>query len=686
MNGIRGVRVVMPTLCLLLVNFLIGCSSTPKSSISVSNTRNNTTVNSSNQIDAGAVSIGTNGGIAILKSSNVNAATVNTMNVGSGGVGINQGNINNNNYNLTHEQLQDLADMINQGAKLQKTPNQPDRPIDYERAIREWAAKYNLTPELARQEVTDWVEEVHKKRGDDKQALALAEFLEKNYEGSARLYSEAATDNLMELVKLRRDASALLEEQRLLAETAATNYNSAGDSFYKAQKFAEALDCYSQALPLVDRQTNAALWAQIRFSLGVTHTRLATTRVREIQTYHLAEALNYYTEALQVYALDQTSEQWAIIQNNIGTILSGEATTMKREEGQRTLVKAVNALRQALKASQSSRRRVVTQYNLATALSQQGRLVGGKEGRKLFAEAVSLFRQVLEEYEREQLPHELEWVSTKNNLGHALQGEAAVADPGEVEGLLAEAVNIFREVIDVYTRAQLPREWGWATTQRNLGNALTEQGKRAVGGEGQRLFSEAVTAYREALKLESRQESPQVWAETQLGLGTALEQQGLRLGEEEEKKLLADAVDAFNEALTVYTREQMPESWAQTQINLGVALAEQGRRAGGGDGQRLLNEAADAFQSVLKVCTREQMPQEWAMAQRNLGLVFMEQYELDQSSTRVTILNDAIAAFRNALDISTEKNDPQAHQVIISLLNEALALKERTDNSQSSTK
>jgi tetratricopeptide (TPR) repeat protein len=387
-----------------------------------------------------------------------------------------------------------------------------------------------------------------------------------------------------------------------------------------------------------------------------------------------------------VYALDQTSEHWAIIQNNIGTILSGEATTMKGQEGQRTLVKAVNALRQAVKASQSSWRRTATQYNLATALSQQGRLMGGEEGRKLFVEAVSLFRNAIAEYERERSLHELEWVSTKNNLGHALQGEAAVADPSEVEGLLAEAVSIFREVIDAYAHAQLPQEWELAKTQKNLGDALIEQGKHAIGGDSQGLFGEAVTAYREALKLESRQESPQAWAEIQFGLGTALEQQGLRLGGEEEKKLLAEAVDAFNEALTVCAREQMREIWAETQINLGVALAEQARLADGIDGQRVLNEAVDAFQAALKVCTREHMPEEWAMAQCNLGLVFMKEYELEHSNMRGTILDDAIAALRNALGFYTEKNDPQARESVINRLNEALALQAKTENGLPSTK
>src|SRR5262245_42201441 len=97
---------------------------------------------------------------------------------------------------------------------------------------------------------------------------------------------------------------------------------------------------------------------------------------------------------------------------------------------------------------------------------------------------------------------------------------------------------------------------------------------------------------------------------TQNNLGVALRSQGKRAEGTDGVRLLGESVAAYREALKVYTREQLPQDWAMTQNNLGVALSSQGERAEGADGVRLLGESGAACREAVKVRTREQLPQD----------------------------------------------------------------------------
>ncbi len=78
-------------------------------------------------------------------------------------------------------------------------------------------------------------------------------------------------------------------------------------------------------------------------------------------------------------------------------------------------------------------------------------------------------------------------------------------------------------------------------TQMDLGFALERLGERE-SGTGR--LEEAVAAYREALKENTRERAPFDWASTQTSLGNAL----LSLGERESgTALLEDAVAAYRQ-------------------------------------------------------------------------------------------------------------------------------------------
>ena len=90
----------------------------------------------------------------------------------------------------------------------------------------------------------------------------------------------------------------------------------------------------------------------------------------------------------------------------------------------------------------------------------------------------------------------------------------------------------------------------------NLGAALATLGERESGTAR---LEEAVAAYREALKENTRERVPLEWAMTQMNLGNALK----RLGERESGTArLEEAVAAYREALQELTRERVPLDWA----------------------------------------------------------------------------------------------------------------------------
>jgi tetratricopeptide (TPR) repeat protein len=270
---------------------------------------------------------------------------------------------------------------------------------------------------------------------------------------------------------------------------------------------------------------------------------------------------------------------------------------------------------------------------------------------------------------KEDLPEE--WAKTKNLLGLAKSELGTRVEGQESKLLLGEAVTAYREALKVFTREQAPQDW--AIAQNGLGAALWAQGQRSGGEESVRLLGEAVAAYREVLKVFTREQSPQDWAMTQNNLGVALRSQCERSGGEESVRLLGEAVAAYRESLKVYTRERSPQQWAGTQNNLGVALMRQGERSGGEESVRLLGEAVAAYRESLKVYTRERSPQQWAGTQNNLGAALMGQGERSGGEESVRLLGEAVAAYRESLKVYTREQLPQDWAMTQNNLGNALA-------------
>jgi len=101
---------------------------------------------------------------------------------------------------------------------------------------------------------------------------------------------------------------------------------------------------------------------------------------------------------------------------------------------------------------------------------------------------------------------------------------------------------------------------------------------------------------------------PLDWAMTETSLGAALAAIGVR---ERNADRLREAVSAYRSALLVLTRDAAPLQWARTQLNLGVTLWALGTQDGGSQD---LQAATTALDAALLVWTRERAPDEWTTA------------------------------------------------------------------------
>ena len=277
-----------------------------------------------------------------------------------------------------------------------------------------------------------------------------------------------------------------------------------------------------------------------------------------------------------------------------------------------------------------------------------------------YREALASYSEIDKRFTSGKIPKEEfteQWGEVKLLMGDAKHELGTKAGGEESNKLLSESVAEYRQALSVYTREALPQQW--AITQNNLGVALRSRGERLGGEEGVRLLAEAVQAFGQALSAYTPEATPQQWAMTQNNLGNALRSQGERLGGEQGARLLAEGVEAFRQALTVRARDALPQDWAATQNNLGNALSSQGERLGGEQGVRLLAEAVEAYNRALTVYTRETLPQDWAITQNNLGTALGSQGERVGGEDGVRMFAEAVDAYNKALSVRTRDALPQ---------------------------
>ena len=204
---------------------------------------------------------------------------------------------------------------------------------------------------------------------------------------------------------------------------------------------------------------------------------------------------------------------------------------------------------------------------------------------------------------------------TRAQLWHAYAaGEARLGEEHGDNARLASAIAFYKKTLSIWTRDKVPLQW--ATTQNNLGTALSTLGERESGTAR---LEEAVSAYRAALQERTREKVPLDWAMTQNNLANALRALGAR---ESATVRLEEAVAAYRAALQERTRDKVPLDWAMTQNNLGNAFWSLGEREAETDkakGCATLKTARDHYAAALEEFRRAGTSYYVEGAQRNVA-------------------------------------------------------------------
>jgi transcriptional regulator with XRE-family HTH domain len=297
----------------------------------------------------------------------------------------------------------------------------------------------------------------------------------------------------------------------------------------------------------------------------------------------------------------------------------------------------------------------------------------GNHGLRYGGSGIVLAQQIVEDVLTDPLKKKDVWLwaAGQNALAINLQEQGTRTDGAKGADLLAGAVTAYREALKVYTRDDHPADW--AMTQNNLGAALRNQGSRTDGAKGANLLAGAVTAYRAVLKVYTHDYHPVYWAGTQNNLAIALQKQGTRTEGAKGTNLLADAVTAYRDAQKVYTRDDYPVYWADTQNNLGTALQDQGIRTDGTKGADLLAGAVAVYRAALEVRTRDDHPVQWATTQENIAIALLETAAHDSCTDPASALAQALTAVDAALTVYDPEHMSYHHAKATRLRTQILA-------------
>ncbi|MEL7354110.1 MAG: tetratricopeptide repeat protein, partial [Cyanobacteria bacterium J06560_5] len=230
----------------------------------------------------------------------------------------------------------------------------------------------------------------------------------------------------------------------------------------------------------------------------------------------------------------------------------------------------------------------------------------------------------------------IDWASTMMNMATAYSKRIR----GDRAENIENAIDAYKQSLKVRTREEMPVEW--ALSMNNLAAAYS---KRIKGDRAQNL-EDAIDAYKQSLQVRTRKATPVDWALSMNNLATTYRS---RIKGDRAQNL-EDAIDIYKQVLQVLTRKATPVDWANTIVNLANAYSDRIR----GDRAQNLENAISAHKQALQVITREDMPMKWATVMTNLAIAYFYRIRGDRAQN----LEDAIDTYGEALQVMTREAMP----------------------------
>jgi tetratricopeptide (TPR) repeat protein len=339
----------------------------------------------------------------------------------------------------------------------------------------------------------------------------------KTQEGAVRLLREA----IAEYPKVPESGDVAITQ-----ETIGDTLEALSDGSDRRQ-LSEAIDAYEAALKAFRKDNQPAKWALLQRNIALTQLRLAS---QQVGTRNLQDTLRRLDEVLSVCKRDSMPYEWAMTEEVRGEVL---LVWGDRQLGSQGDQQAISAEKAALEVLTQQAAPVVwgqAQMVLGSALSRIAQAEGAPERLE---EAISALRASSIKELRERAP--VAWIEAQDTLAVSLQ------TLGEIE---------------------------WEEAAR--GGSWRRLDRRA-----HQHFEESIATARMGLQEADEERFPILWADLESVLGASLEQIGqleAAEGESTSSYHLTEAVTAERAALRVQTIERSPDNWADSQIYLGEAL------------------------------------------------------------------------------------------------------------------
>ncbi|MBU7582309.1 MAG: CHAT domain-containing protein [Nostoc sp. TH1S01] len=198
------------------------------------------------------------------------------------------------------------------------------------------------------------------------------------------------------------------------------------------------------------------------------------------------------------------------------------------------------------------------------------------------------------------------------------------------------AITGYKAALTVHTKEDLPLNW--AAIQTNLVAAYSNR----IKGDRADNIEKAIAACEEALSVYTKENFPLNWVVTQNNLAAAYTD---RI-EGDRADNIEKAITACEEALTVCTKENLPA----IQNNLAIAYSYRIK----GDRADNIEKAIAACEEALTVYPKKDLPLNWAQTQNNLANAYKKRIKGDRADN----IEKAIAACEEALTVYTKENFP----------------------------
>ena len=365
----------------------------------------------------------------------------------------------------------------------------------------------------------------------------------------------------------------------------------------KAENIESEINCYKDALKVINRENFPLKWAEIQNNLGNAYREKIIGNKAE----NIERAIPCLKMALMVYTKQDLPLKWAESQNNLGNAYRERIIGYKADNIEIAIAYLETALEVYGKQDLLLKWAEI-QNNLGNTYLEK---IRGDKAENIEI-AIGFFNDSLEVYTKEKFP--LQWAETQNNLAHAYRKKIR----GDQAENIELAIYYLKDALRVCIKENIPLQW--AETQNNLAYTYRQR----IRGDQAENMEQAIACLNDALKVYLKENCILELAKIQHHLAHAY-QERIRGNKAEN---IEQAIACLKNALKIYLEENCILEWGEIQYHLAYAYRQRIR----GNKAENMEAVITCLRMTLMVYTPKNFPKKWTEIQNNLAHAYQEDY------------------------------------------------------------